>query len=136
MMTSVAAAFRDAVQAWRDRPFLCVTEETARNYGIQAVTMTYGATADAIATTAARYRSSGYGAGHRIGLMLENRPEALVHWFALNGLGASVVPLNPALRQPELAYLMRHSGVCLAVGSRPHTERLIEAARRMRCGHR
>ena len=47
--------------------------------------------------------------------MLENRPAVFVHWFALNRLGASVVPLNPDLRPAELAYLIQHSGICLAV---------------------
>ena len=49
--------------------------------------------------------------------MLENRPATFLHWFALNGLGASVVPLNPDLRAGELDYLLRHSGICLAVGA-------------------
>ena len=69
---------------------------------------------DAIAR---RYRAAGYGIGHRVGLMLENRPAAFLHWFALNELGASVVPLNPDLRPGELDYLVRHSGICLAVGA-------------------
>ena len=66
---------------------------------------------------ARRYREAGYGVGHRVGLMLENRPDFFFHWFALNGLGASVVPLNADLRPAELDYLMRHSELCLAVGA-------------------
>ncbi len=125
---SVAAAFRDAARAWHDRPFLYVTEETAGNLGIPAGALTYGAMAEAVTAATAAYRASGYGTGHRVGLMLENRPAVFVHWFALNALGASVVPLNPDLRQPELAYLIRHSGICLAVAAARHVRKLHEAA--------
>jgi acyl-CoA synthetase (AMP-forming)/AMP-acid ligase II len=103
-------------------------DETARTYGIAAGTLSYGETAHAVAALAARYRASGYGMGHRVGLMLENRPAMFLHWFALNGLGASVVPLSPDLRPPELGYLIRHSGICLAVGAQVHVPKLHEAA--------
>jgi acyl-CoA synthetase (AMP-forming)/AMP-acid ligase II len=79
---------------------------------------------------ARRYRAAGYGVGHRVGLMLENRPAAFLHWFALNGLGVSVVPLNPELRTGEQDYLWRHSGIYLAVGAAGHTRTLHDAASR------
>jgi acyl-CoA synthetase (AMP-forming)/AMP-acid ligase II len=59
--------------------------------------------------------------------MLGNRPAAFLHWFALNGLGTSVVPLNPDLRPSELDYQLRHGGVCLAVGASAHLPGLREA---------
>jgi len=40
------------------------------------------------------YAAAGYGHGHRVGLLLENRPAFLLHWFALNALGASVVGVS------------------------------------------
>ncbi len=64
---------------------------------------------------AARYAAAGYGHGHRVGLMLENRPAFLFHWFALNALGASVVPINAEMRSAELEYLVGHSDIGLAV---------------------
>ncbi len=45
-------------------------------------------------------------AGQRVGLLLENRPAFFEHWFALNALGVSVVPINPDLRAGELEYLI------------------------------
>jgi hypothetical protein len=33
---------------------------------------------------------------------LENRPAAFLRWFALNGVGASVVPINSDLRPDAL----------------------------------
>ena len=62
--------------------------------------------------------------------MLENRPAAILHWMALNSLGASVVPLNADLRAAELDHLVGHSGICLAVGAQPHLGRLQDAADR------
>ena len=74
--------------------------------------------------------------GHRVGLMLENRPAAFLHWFALNALGASVVPLNAACVQ-------RYSPTCLAprrmLPRRPPRQRIDKSARaaeRLRRGHR
>ena len=60
--------------------------------------------------------------------MLGNRPAAFLHWLALNGLGASVVPLNPDLRPAELDFLMAHSGICLAIGAANHADTLHNAA--------
>jgi acyl-coenzyme A synthetase/AMP-(fatty) acid ligase len=78
---------------------------------------------------AGRYRAAGYGTGHRVGLMLENRPAMFLHWFALNELGASVVPLSAELRDTELIYIVRHSGMSLAVTASAHLGRLHDVAR-------
>src|SRR5262249_52740334 len=56
-----------------------------------------------------------YGRGHRVALKLGNRPEFLLHFLALNSLGASIVPLNPDYRQAELDYVLRHSEACLVI---------------------
>jgi acyl-coenzyme A synthetase/AMP-(fatty) acid ligase len=78
-----------------------------------------------------RYAAAGYGIGHRVGLMLENRPAAFLHWFALNALGASVVPLNADLRPAEMDYLVSHSGICLAIGAPSHAQTLRDAVGRL-----
>ncbi len=64
---------------------------------------------------AAIYRAGGYGVGHRVALLLENRPQFLIHYLALNALGVSMVPLNPDYRTAELAYVLEHSEAVLAV---------------------
>lgn len=63
----------------------------------------------------AQYRTAGYGPGHRVGLLLENRADFFLHWFALNALGVSVVPVNGEMTRDEKAYLLAHSEICLAV---------------------
>ncbi|HEY5299726.1 MAG TPA: AMP-binding protein [Acetobacteraceae bacterium] len=120
----VAAAFAAAASHFADRPFLHVLGETAAAYAIQAGPITYAAAAAEIVRLREAYAGAGYGPGHRVGLMLENRPAFFLHWFALNGLGVSVVPLNPELRPAELGYLVAHSEIVLAVGCEHHLPKL------------
>jgi acyl-CoA synthetase (AMP-forming)/AMP-acid ligase II len=113
--TTVHAALRTTAGRYPDRPFLCVLPETAAIYGIAAGEITYAAMLAGVEAQEAAYRRAGIGAGHRVGLLLENRPAFFRHWFALNALGASVVPINPDLRSAELEYLVGHSEMCAAV---------------------
>nr|WP_283949591.1 AMP-binding protein [Limobrevibacterium gyesilva] len=104
-----------AAARWADRPFLDILPETAAAYGIEAGEITYARAAARVAALAGAYREAGYGSGHRVGLLLENRPAFFLHWFALNGLGVPVVPINPDLRAAELEYLVGHSDMVLAI---------------------
>lgn len=115
MSATVHQAFRDSAARHGAQPFLCILPETAEAYGIAAGELAYGAAAEAIETLRAAYARAGYGHGHRAGLLLENRPAFFLHWFALNALGVSVVPINPDLRAAELEYLTGHSEIALAV---------------------
>lgn len=115
MTGSVFALFRAAVRRWPANAFMQVLPETAAAYDVPAGEITYAEAAARVDLLADAYRAAGYGPGHRVGLLLENRPDHLLHWFALNALGASVVPINPDLRANELAYLIGHSGMALAV---------------------
>ena len=98
-------------------------EETAARAGTadfladpsQNFSLSYGAALAEIETLARRYANAGYGHGHRVALLLENRPAFLLHWLALNRLGTAVVPVNPYYRSRELSHLLRHSGAILAV---------------------
>jgi acyl-CoA synthetase (AMP-forming)/AMP-acid ligase II len=112
---TVHAALQHAAARWGDRPFLDILPETGAAYGIPAGAIGYGEMVSRVAELAGMYRNAGYGTGHRVGLLLENRPDFFLHWFALNGLGVSVVPINPDLRASELEYLVAHSEMVLAV---------------------
>jgi acyl-CoA synthetase (AMP-forming)/AMP-acid ligase II len=121
---TVAAAFAETAARCSEDPFLLVLPETARAYGIDPGTLSYAEAATAIARLRTAYADAGYGPGHRVGLMLENRPAFFLHWLALNGLGAAVVPLNPDLRPAELGYLVRHSEIVLGVAAPVHVDKL------------
>lgn len=112
---SVHAAFAASAAQYPDHDFLVVLPETAQIYGIDAQTLRYGEALARVDALAARYRAAGFGAGHRAGLMLENRPAFFLHWLALNALGVSVVPLSTELRAAELEYITDHSELDLAV---------------------
>lgn len=115
MSTTVYQAFRDTAARYGAQPFLCILPETAQAYGITAGELSYAQAAESIEALRAAYARAGYGHGHRAGLLLENRPAFFLHWFALNALGVSVVPINPDLRAAELEYLTGHSEIALAV---------------------
>jgi acyl-CoA synthetase (AMP-forming)/AMP-acid ligase II len=124
---TVFAFFTATAQAVPGRPFFNVLPETAAIYGIAHGELSY---ADAVAQIEAKseaYRQAGYGKGCRVGLLLENRPAFLLHWLALNRLGASVVPINPDLRSAELEYLTGHSEMELAVVIETRQEDLTKA---------
>jgi acyl-CoA synthetase (AMP-forming)/AMP-acid ligase II len=121
---TVAAAFAETAARVSQSPFLLVLPETAHAYGIAPGTISYAEAASAVARLRALYASAGYGPGHRVGLILENRPAFYFHWLALNDLGAGVVPLSPELRPAELEYLVRHSEIVLAVAAASHLNTL------------
>jgi acyl-CoA synthetase (AMP-forming)/AMP-acid ligase II len=112
---TVHDAFATSAARTPGAPFLCVESVTAATYGIAAGEIGWAAAAGEIRALRARYAEAGYGHGHRVGLLLENRPAFLYHWLALNALGASVVPINSEMRSAELEYLVGHSGIALAV---------------------
>jgi acyl-CoA synthetase (AMP-forming)/AMP-acid ligase II len=89
---TVFAAFQAAAARHAQKPFICVVTETAAVYDIAAGELSYGAVQAEVERLARAYRQAGYGHGHRVGVLLENRPDFFLHWFALNALGVSVVP--------------------------------------------
>ena len=94
---------------------LWVESVTAANYGIPAGGIRWGEAAAEVERLRAAYAAAGYGHGHRVALLLENRPAFLFHWLALNANGCSAVPLHADLRAAELEYLVGHSEAVLAV---------------------
>jgi acyl-CoA synthetase (AMP-forming)/AMP-acid ligase II len=125
---TVSDAFRATASRHASRPFLHIVTETAQRYGIEAGDLTYGEALTQVERLAGQYRGAGYGPGHRVGLLLENRPAFFLHWLALNGLGASVVPINAELRSAELEYLIDHSEICLAITLPQRADALRTAA--------
>jgi acyl-CoA synthetase (AMP-forming)/AMP-acid ligase II len=112
---TVFDAFARAAARHGDRPFLAVLTETAQVYGIAAGEISYGDALLQIEALTEAYRAKGYGGGHRVGILMENRPGFFLHWFALNALGVSLVPINPDMRAAELEYLIAHSEIVAAV---------------------
>lgn len=112
---TIADVLFEAETLWGARPLLMAPANAARSYDPQGRTVSYGEAAQAVRGLMERYRQAGYGLGHRVALFLENRLEHMLHKLALNALGACCVPVNPDYRPRELAYLIDHARVDLAV---------------------
>lgn len=112
-----------------DGDFLLVEPVTAAAYGIEPGAVRWADARTEVERLRAAYAEAGCGHGHRVGLLLENRPAFLLHWFALNALGCSVVPIHADLRAAELEYLVGHSGIVLAVSLPSRVDALRDAAR-------
>lgn len=126
--STVADAFEATAATWPQHAFVAVLPETAAVYGIEAGDVSYADAQARITALRAAYAAAGYGHGHRVGLLLDNRPAFFMHWFALNGLGVSVVPIHADLRAAELEYLVGHSEIALAVALAPRHAGLRAAA--------
>ena len=112
---TVHAVLQAAAQRQPHADLLFTERVTAAQYGIDTGTVSYGQALATVAQWREAYQSAGYGHGHRVGLLLDNRPDFLYHWWALNALGVSVVPIHSDMRSAELQYLMGHSEIALAV---------------------
>jgi crotonobetaine/carnitine-CoA ligase len=114
-MSTVCAAFLATADAAPDRPFLCVPPAPGRLYHPDGLELTYAETRLHVRRLRDAYAAAGFGHGHRVALLLENRPEFFFHYLALNGLGCGIIPVNPDYRHDEMLYQMEHSDADLAV---------------------
>lgn len=126
MSETLFAAFERTARAHPHLPFLHVPASSLGPDATAPFDATYAEALEAVAALAATYRARGYGPGHRVALLLENRPAFLLHYLALNAAGASAVPLNPDYRAGELAYVLGHSESVLAVALTAQAPRLAD----------
>ncbi|TXL73487.1 ATP-dependent acyl-CoA ligase [Vineibacter terrae] len=115
MRTLCEALETGAAQSGRS-PCLVIPARPERDYDPAGLEWTYDDVAGRVQRLVDRYAAAGYGHGHRVALLLENRPAFMLHFLALNRLGACVVPVNPDYRHDDLTFLLRHSECDLAIG--------------------
>ena len=121
MSDTVFRAFASTAAAHAENAFWC-----AQAYGGGEIS--YGTALAQVRQLAKRYGARGWGPGHRVALLLENRPEFILHYLALNAVGASCVPLNPDYRQSEIDYVLDHSEAALVVTLPAHAARFAGRA--------
>lgn len=114
----IDAVFGEAAARWPEADFLVAP----RRAGTAMRRLSYRAVAEAVDAHAAALRAAGYGAGHRIAVLLGTCPEHYILKLAANRCGMSFVPVNPDYRPGELAYLLQDSGAALAVADAPRAE--------------
>jgi acyl-CoA synthetase (AMP-forming)/AMP-acid ligase II len=112
---SVFDAFSRAASRWPDRPFLNVLPETAGIYRVPAGEIAFATAQQEVVHLARLLSDAGYQKGHRVMLLLENRPAFFLWWLTLNKLGISVVPINPDLRMSEISYVIGHAEPVLGI---------------------
>jgi long-chain acyl-CoA synthetase len=71
--------------------------------------------------------------GDRVGVQLLNCPELIESFFAVFKIGAILVPINPALRVNELAYLYSDAGLSAIISNTDHVDRIMEARQGADC---
>jgi len=130
---SVYAAFAASVAAYPDNAFCCLPARADRDWQPEGGEWSYAQAADRVEALRALYAEAGYGLGHRIGLLLDMRPDFLLHYLALNALGCCIVPINPDYRHDEMLYQMQHSEADLAVVL-PHRMADLQAVAKERGG--
>ena len=128
MTETVFALFEAAARRVPEGGCLCAPPMQGRPYHPDGIEIGYRDARERVSALSGLYRQAGYGRGHRVALLLENRPDFHLHWWALNALGCGIVPINPAYRRDEMVYLLAHSEAALAV-SVPERLSDVEAAR-------
>ena len=125
----ISAAFAESVAAYANNDFLAMPADATRAYHPNGYRIRYGEAELQVKELVKRLAAAGYGYGHRIAALLGNRPELYLLKLACAELGISWVPINPDYRPGEVGYLLRDSGVELAVYG-PEFEELISAGLR------
>jgi crotonobetaine/carnitine-CoA ligase len=112
------------VMRYPDRAAYAVPAMPGRAYHPQGWEVSWRETAQQVEEKKALYQAAGYGLGHRVAILFEQRPEFVFHYLALNALGVGVVPVNPDYRRDEIHYLLEHSEAVLVVGVQSRAEDL------------
>ena len=112
---TIGDTFFQCAETFGANAFLAVPSNAARNYHPAGREWSYAEAAKVVRALRQHYAAAGYGVGHRVALLLANRPEHLLHKLAMNALGICCVPLNGDHRPREMAYVLEHAKVDLVV---------------------
>src|SRR5947209_11482840 len=91
-------------------------EPTRPAVKLDDIVLSYGELDAAAARAAGMLRAKGVQAGDRVGMQLPNVPYFPIVYFGALRLGAIVVPMNPLLKEKEVAYHLSDSGAKVMVG--------------------
>ncbi|MEM7268077.1 MAG: AMP-binding protein [Pseudomonadota bacterium] len=126
-MKTLWDALEAAAAKWPDKPFLCIPARPGRGYLEEGAEWTFSEVLAEASALADQYAAAGWGPGHRVALALDNHPAHFLHYFALNRVGASQVPVNPYYLRGELEYLFEHSEAAMTVAAPWNVEKLSQA---------
>jgi long-chain acyl-CoA synthetase len=118
MTFNLATMLRESALADPDKPML----------HIGPLTLTYREVDALSGRVAAGLRASGLQTGDAIAVQLPNVPEFVLAYFGALKAGLTVVPLNPLLKAPEVAYHLRDSGSRLLITYETFAEEAAKGA--------
>src|SRR4051812_19000597 len=98
-MANLATLLTEAVESGAERPAVKLDDNV----------LNYGALDAGAARAAGILKERGVGAGDRVGLQLPNLPYFPIVFFGILRLGATVVPLNPLLKDREVGFQLSDS---------------------------
>ena len=129
MPHTVHHAFAARARRQPAAPFLCTEPVTAAAYGIDAGDLALRRACWRESNTCANAMPRPVTATATApACCWKTGPTSSAHWFALNALGVSVVPINADMRAAELGYLLSHSELCLAISLPQRIDELRAAA--------
>ncbi len=99
MSFNLATILRESALARPDKPML----------RLGPLTLTYGQVDALSGQVAAGLRAAGLGRGDSVALQLPNVPQFVLAYFGALKAGMTLVPLNPLLKAPEVAYHLTDS---------------------------
>jgi long-chain acyl-CoA synthetase len=105
MSFNLATILRESAAASPDRPLL----------RIGSLELSYRQVDEMSGRVAAGLRAAGLERGDTLAIQLPNLPEFVFAYFGALKAGVTVVPLNPLLKAPEVAYHLQDSGARLLV---------------------
>ncbi|MEX5719837.1 long-chain-fatty-acid--CoA ligase [Geodermatophilus maliterrae] len=100
MSFNLATILRESTLARPEHPML----------RLGSLTLTYGQVDQLSAQVAAGLRAAGLHRGDTVALQLPNVPQFVLAYFGALRAGMTLVPLNPLLKAPEVAYHLSDSG--------------------------
>ncbi len=115
---SMVAALDRAAQAWPDRVWLDFLGET----------FTFAEMDRATNRMAHALVGLGVKPGDTVISFLDNSPDAIVAWFAINKAGAIAVPINTAYRGPFLRHLVTDADAQIVIAEPDYAQRLAQIA--------
>ena len=111
-----------------ERSAYAVPPMAGRAYHPGGLEITWSQTLAGVEEKRRIYADAGYGRGHRVAMLFDQRPEFFFHYYALNALGVGVVPINPDYRRDEIRYVVEHSEASLVVAIDSRLEQMQAVA--------
>ncbi|MDT7538697.1 MAG: long-chain acyl-CoA synthetase, partial [Actinomycetota bacterium] len=118
MSFNLAIMLRESAKAHPDKPLM----------HIQDLTFSYAQTDEISGRIASALLGLGLVRGDKVAVQLPNLPQFLFTYFGILKAGLVMVPLNPLLKAPEVAYHLKDSDAKLLVTFEMFAEEAVKGA--------